>query len=54
LGFKEFGAMTEEKWKERHDWVEGHGIKGGRGGCWGGVLVGGAGVHDGVGPTSGW
>ncbi len=26
LGLEEFGAMTEEKWRERHDWVEGHGI----------------------------
>jgi hypothetical protein len=23
---EEFGAMTEEKWGERHDWVEVHGI----------------------------
>jgi hypothetical protein len=26
LGLEEFGAMTQEKWRERHDWVEGHGI----------------------------
>jgi hypothetical protein len=26
LGLEEFGAMTEEKWRERHDWVEVNGM----------------------------